>query len=208
MSLTATLVTIIEAIQAGRDVERHFAWLYQQYYPQVLRFYLRRKLAREIAEELTQNTFLSVYSNLKGLRQAAQFENWLWQIARRELHHKWEKEQALKRKGLTVSLEADGNADFTAPASLMAELPDMSPTPQKLLLDQENVHLVREALRQLPEQMRRCLELRILLDLKYHEIAQTMNLSINTVKSHLFQAREQLRQRLGSHFDKFDKDEF
>lgn len=205
MSLTATLVTIIEAIQAGRDVERHFAWLYQQYYPQVLRFYLRRKLAREIAEELTQNTFLSVYSNLKGLRQAAQFENWLWQIARRELHHKWEKEQALKRKGLTVSLEADGNADFTAPASLMAELPDTSPTPQKLLLEQENVHLVQAALRQLPEQMRRCLELRILLDLKYHEIAQTMNISINTVKSHLFQAREQLRQRLGSHFD---KDEF
>lgn len=201
MDSTGAVITIIQAIQDGQDVENNFAWLYEHYYPKVLRFFLRQKIAKEIAEELTQNTFLSVYSKLSGLRQAEQFECWLWQIARRELSHKWEKENALKRKAPTVSLEVNGNAELAAQAFLLPELSDVIPTPQTLLLEQESLQLVHTALRQLPEQMRRCLELRIVLDLKYHEIAQSMNISINTVKSHLFQAREQLRQRLGQHFN-------
>jgi DNA-directed RNA polymerase specialized sigma24 family protein len=45
--------------------------------------------------------------------------------------------------------------------------------------------------------MRRCLALRVEQDLKYREIASVMRLSIDTVKAHLFQARQRLKETLG-----------
>jgi DNA-directed RNA polymerase specialized sigma24 family protein len=43
-------------------------------------------------------------------------------------------------------------------------------------------------------------ELRVYWDLKYKEIAVLMGVSIDTVKAHLFQARQLLRNKLGSYF--------
>ena len=198
------IIAVILALQAGQQVESHFERLYLRYHGQVYRFFRRQNLSAENAEELTQNTFLSVYRHLESLRQAEQFESWLFQIARRELYHQLEKEQALKRKGPTVSLEVAGAAELAEEAPLKAKLSDSVPSPQELLLDQEARQVLRAAVRQLPEQMRRCMELRVLMDLPYHEIAQVLGLSINTVKSHLFQGREQLRRRLGAYFDKLE----
>jgi RNA polymerase sigma-70 factor (ECF subfamily) len=49
------------------------------------------------------------------------------------------------------------------------------------------------ALQDLPEQMRRCFILRFDQQLRYREIAAVMQISIQTVKSHLHQARERLK---------------
>ncbi len=48
--------------------------------------------------------------------------------------------------------------------------------------------------------MRRCLLLRVDQDLKYREIAELLRISIETVKAHLFQARQLLRVRLETDF--------
>lgn len=195
------MIEILQAFRQGRQTEQQFEWLYLRYSPLVYRYYLRQKISEEIAAELTQNTFLSVYIKLKDLRQDEQFENWLWQIARRELSRKWEQERAQKRKGQTFSLDGVSDAESDATPSLANRLSDPLLNPQAHLLDEESARLLREAIQQLPEQMRRCIELRVLQDLQYQEIAQIMQVSINTVKSHLFQAREQLRKRLGSYFN-------
>ncbi len=63
---------------------------------------------------------------------------------------------------------------------------------------------IREAIQQLPERARRCLELRIDGELQYHQIAQVMGISTNTVKSHLNQARELLRKQLSKDLDEFE----
>ena len=200
MDLTGALIEILQAFKQGQQTDKHFEWIYLHYHAPVYRFFLRQKISEENALELTQNTFLSVYTRLKDLRQDEQFENWLWQIARRELSRKWEKENAQKRKGQMVSLDGTNDAESDEIASLANRLSDSVPNPQEQLLERETSRLVREAMQQLPEQMRRCIELRVVLDLQYHEIAMVMNISINTVKSHLFHAREQLRKRLGDYF--------
>ena len=52
----------------------------------------------------------------------------------------------------------------------------------------------------LPAQMRRCVELRVHQDLRYKEIADLMQVSIDTVKAHLYQARQQLKGKLSGYF--------
>jgi DNA-directed RNA polymerase specialized sigma24 family protein len=48
--------------------------------------------------------------------------------------------------------------------------------------------------------MRRCVLLRLEQDLKYREIASVMQISIDTVKAHLFQARQLLKDKLSRYF--------
>ena len=52
----------------------------------------------------------------------------------------------------------------------------------------------------LPPQMKACLVLRVYHDLKYREVADRLRLSIDTVKAHLFQARQRLKSELGEYF--------
>lgn len=204
MNLADNVKDIIQAIKQGHEIERNFELLYVRFYAQVYRFFLRKKIRGEIAEELTQNTFFSVYNKLKDLRQDEQFEIWLWQIARREMLRKWERERAQKRQGQDVPLEDVSINEAIELVSFVAKLGDSVPNPQEQLLNQELKELIHTAMQQLPEQMRRCLELRLVLDMQYQEIAQVMGISINTVKSHLFQAREQLRKRLGGYFKEIE----
>ena len=177
--------------------------LHRRFYPQVCLFYLRKKISPEDARDLTQNTFFSVFRNLGALRQDEQFESWLFQIARRELYRLLEHKQALKRKGQAVPFESAGNSESEEKASPSARLRASVPNPQELLLEKESLHQVREALQQLPEQMRRVTELRV-NGLEYHEIAAHLGISINTVKSQLFQARERLRKHLGEYFNELN----
>jgi len=74
------------------------------------------------------------------------------------------------------------------------------PAPGEELLRQERARLVRTAIDQLPEQMRRCLVLRVYQDLRYREIAAVLRLSPETVKVHFFQARRRLHRELGDYF--------
>jgi len=60
---------------------------------------------------------------------------------------------------------------------------------------------LREALVQLPQQMRRCAQLRVVHDLSYVEIAELMGISVNTVKAHLHQAQKALRAQLSPYFE-------
>ena len=52
---------------------------------------------------------------------------------------------------------------------------------------------IQEAINQLPDHHRTVIVLRYLQDLSYNEIADCLNLPLNTVKSYLFRARQQLQ---------------
>lgn len=55
---------------------------------------------------------------------------------------------------------------------------------------------IREAIDRLPEHHRAVVVLRYLQDFSYNEIAESLNLPLNTVKSYLFRARQQLQTML------------
>jgi DNA-directed RNA polymerase specialized sigma24 family protein len=55
--------------------------------------------------------------------------------------------------------------------------------------------------------MQRVVLLRVDGDLKYREIAEELQVSIETVKAHLYQARQQLKDKLSDYFTDDDPDD-
>lgn len=192
-------VQLIREIKQERNVEANFRWLFDRHYAQILRFFRRKGFDPEVCRDLTQETFVSVYKGLKDLRHEEQFESWLFAIA----HNVWcsqiERQTAQKRSVMLLSLEGESESDDRP--SIAARVADQSADPLTVALDKEKLEKLSEALQQLPQQMRRCAQLRVVHDLSYAEIAALMGISINTVKAHLHQAQKALRTQLSSYFE-------
>jgi RNA polymerase sigma-70 factor (ECF subfamily) len=72
------------------------------------------------------------------------------------------------------------------------------------VLEEERRQVVRQAIEELPEQMRQCVLLQVYQELSYREIAGTLQLSVDTVRTHLSQARRQLKEKLADYFDELE----
>ena len=190
---------LIREIKQGRNVEANFRWLFERHHAQILRFFRRKGFDREDCRDLTQETFISVYKGLRDLRHEEQFESWLFAIA----HNVWcsliESRSAQKRSVKLLSLEGEGESGDRPPVA--ARIADKGADPLTVVLENEKMEKLREALQCLPQQMRRCAQLRVVHDLSYVEIAQLMGLSVNTVKAHLHQAQKALRAQLSFYFE-------
>jgi RNA polymerase sigma-70 factor (ECF subfamily) len=171
-----------------------FEALYQRFYRRIVYFFQQRGLKPEDAAELAQETFLRAHRSWQGFRGDASRETWLYEIAN-NIFKNWIRDRnALKKQHTEVSLSPSPDSeDAPAPESTLRDPGDLA---DQKAIDAELIGQVRSQLPQLPPQRRQCLELR-LRDLEYQEIAKIMGISIETVKSHLYQARETLRKLLG-----------
>ncbi|MCI0388684.1 MAG: sigma-70 family RNA polymerase sigma factor [Acidobacteria bacterium] len=194
-----TTEEIVKELKQGRDCEENFRLLFERYYGQIHRFFLRKGMTPEDSRELTQETFFSVYKGLRHLRQESQFESWLYKIALNTYRSEIEQRQAKKRDVRLVPLEEEASpSEETRPTVVQAIDPGASP--EKVTLEKEKLEKLHEAVRQLPEQMRRCTLLRVVNELSHQEIASIMGISVGTVKAHLHQARKVLREKLSPYF--------
>jgi RNA polymerase sigma-70 factor (ECF subfamily) len=190
---------LVEAFRSGVHPEESFRRLFDLYYPKVYHFFAKRGFPPEDCLDLTQETFLGIYRGISSFRGEARFESWLFSIAANVYRKKLRWGMANKRKGWEVTLDAPGETDPVMAESAGARAPAPS-RPEGRLLAKERQQLLREAVEELPDQMRKCLILRVYHDLKYREIAAVMRLSIDTIKAHLFQARQRVKERLGHDF--------
>lgn len=56
--------------------------------------------------------------------------------------------------------------------------------------------MIKEAIDSLPQKYHVCLDMYFFYDMSYAEIAEVVNLPLNTVKSHVFRAKKILREKL------------
>lgn len=131
------------------------------------------------AEDAVQETFIDAFLYLGSLSDPDRFPAWLRSIARRKA--------ARKLASRRYDEDIDALADF---------LPSSEASPLDLLLDRENGGRVAEAFGRLSEKRRVVAELFYLRGMRVREIAARLNLKENTVKSRLYDAREQLRKEL------------
>jgi RNA polymerase sigma-70 factor (ECF subfamily) len=186
---------IVRELQSHRDQEANFRILVDRYYDQVKRFLRRKGLSTEDAEELTQDAFISVYKSLGALNEPSQFQAWLFRIALNAFRNHLERGQAKKREGIHVEL-ADGAPEDTWVQGRKAVVLASDDDPARNLIESERKAAAYAAIEALPDQMRRCLQLRLAEELSNQEIALVMGISINTVKAHLQQARKVLAEKL------------
>jgi RNA polymerase sigma-70 factor, ECF subfamily len=184
----------IDAFRQGCDPEASFRVIFDHYYPVVLRFFRKRIFSAEDQLDLTQETFLRVYRGLEGFRREAQFGTWLFRIAH-NTYLKWLRRLHPDETGDAVALpESDsepGRWDVAEPSAIATD-----ETAFDDVLSAERQQMLRDAVDELPGQMREATELRVYQELSYREIAVVMRLSVETGKVHLFQARKKLKKKL------------
>ena len=134
------------------------------------------------ADDVVQETFLRVYRALPSFRFESSFRTWLITITTR---------QALNFLSRTRSNHESLDPQEDGPEHLALRVEDNQMT---VLLDQEARRLLREALPKLPDRQKQALLLKLQNDWKYEEIAKAMDISVGSVKAHIFHAIQNLTQ--------------
>lgn len=153
---------------------------------------------REDAEEVTQDTFIRAQRGLENFRGDASFSTWLYQIATNLSHNRywyWWR----RKRGASVSLDMPLCEDSST--TLEEVLPAQGETPGDATLTREFVDEVSRCMKELNPRHREILELRIVHNFSYEEIAEALDISVGTVKSRIARARESLREKMGRDFE-------
>ncbi|MBS7530643.1 RNA polymerase sigma factor [Hazenella sp. IB182353] len=148
--------------------------LYSAYFERALRLAIAITRNRDMAQDAVQETFIRVYRNMHTFDQTKRFEPWLYKILVNESRRLLKKEQRLffwMRN------------DYKDAEHIQA---DESP-------DYEELY---EAIQSLSDKVRLPIILKYLQGFSEKEIADTLDIPLNTVKSRLFQGRKKLLKQL------------
>jgi len=164
--------------KAQRGDERAFSLIVRAYEVPVFNYVLRMVGDRALAEDLTQDIFLRVYQGLGSFSQRARFTTWLFQVAKNRV---LDELRAQERK----------------PQSLMA----WDDFPSLEVLDAplervEAIDAVWRAIAALNPDLKMALLLRDVVGLSYTEIADSLEVTLTTVKWRIFKAREEVQAAL------------
>jgi RNA polymerase sigma-70 factor, ECF subfamily len=177
-------IELVAASKAGN--QDAFALLVQRHQRRVFNLVFRMLQQYEEANEVTQDTFLAAWQGLHSFRGDARFSTWLYRIA---YNCSLKRLEQLKRdNALQAAVQAEQSlqeegCDERAQAEMEAR---------------ERQALVREHLSMLPAKYRVVLVLRHLQEMTYEEMAEILTMPIGTIKTHLFRARNLLKERLES----------
>jgi RNA polymerase sigma-70 factor (ECF subfamily) len=139
----------------------------------------------EDAQDACQETFLTAFQKLHLFGGRSAFYSWLFRIGFNAAIN------CRRRRRSVASLDALRDQSVE-----VSDRAHPSSPPEGPLEVRETQAAVRQALGELPEEFRTALVLKELEGLKYEEIAELQNCPIGTVRSRIFRAREDLRQRL------------
>jgi RNA polymerase sigma-70 factor (ECF subfamily) len=185
-------ILLVRAAQRG---DKHaFAQLVEKYEQRV--YNLARKMMRnqQDAEDVLQETFISVFRHLDEFQGDAAFATWLYRIATNASLMKLR-----GRKTPPLSLDEPVESD-DGDGAMPREIVDWSFTPEEALLSTEVRAQMDAAVEALPESMRAVFVLRDIEGLSVQETADVLGISVPNVKTRLHRARLMLRENLSAYF--------
>lgn len=197
------VVRAVVEFQRGVDRERNFEVLFRRFRPRIERFLAPRVFSPEERLDLTQAIFLRIYQGLEGFRGEGSLEGWVLQVAV-NVYRKWRDRQPGGRQAVTEvpfedspgAPEPEAAADFSSPSA--------TASPLDRIVREERLQALRAAIGELAPKQRLCMELRVYQDRSVQEIAAVLRISPETVKAHLFQARQRLWDKLHDTFGTID----
>jgi RNA polymerase sigma-70 factor (ECF subfamily) len=170
-----------------------FHRLYSLYSKQIYNFIWRLIGSPSDAEDLTQETFLKVHSELKGLRDVTQFRFWLYRIARNEVYQRLRR--SLRRSEVSIDSEEIPYFEFLADDSHDLD-------PEGRVLSQELDQVVRSSLMALKPKYRDVFILAVFEKMSYEEITKVVGRSLLSVKTDIYRARLSMKEAIGSYLEK------
>jgi RNA polymerase sigma-70 factor (ECF subfamily) len=164
--------------KAQKGDERAFAVIVRTYEVSVFNYVLRTVNDRALAEDLTQDIFLRVYQGLPGFSLRCRFTTWLFQIAKNRMLDELRARE--RRPHPSVPIE-------DAPHLDVVDAP-----PERT----EAIDAVWRAVAALNPDLKMAVLLRDVVGLAYAEIADTLEITLATVKWRIFKGREEIQLAL------------
>lgn len=179
--------------KAAQGDRTAFAAIYERFKGPVMSYLVTLVRDRNLAEELTQETFLKAYRARETYEPKAKVSTWLWTIAKNSAFDHLAKK---KEKPISAYENEEGET-----SSLLDTLESPLPHAEAALIDELDRRAVEECMAELSTQDRQIVGLRIFSDLSYEEIAERFQLPLGSVKTKLFRAKAKLTEcfRRGGH---------
>jgi RNA polymerase sigma-70 factor (ECF subfamily) len=144
--------------------------------------------SKEDAEDICQDVFIELFSSISSYRGGASLSTWLYRIAvNKSLNF-------LKKKKRSLLYEKWLGGIGSASSRKKA--------PDDQLENKELAGMLFKAIEALPENQKIAYTLVTYDDLSYEEIAKVMNVSLSSVESLLFRARNNLKKSLLRYYEK------
>lgn len=171
---------IIEGCIKGRRSAQNK--LYSKYAPTLLGICMRYARNKSEAEDILQEGFIKIFSNISGFRGEGSFEGWLKRII---------VNTAITHNKKSLKFDHHLDIDTTDESTIIQEevteeLPQMK-IPQAVLM---------QLIQKLPDGYRTVFNLYVFEQYSHQEIADVLGISVNTSKSQLMKARRYLIARI------------
>ena len=177
---------LVKASQQGD--QDAFALLVQRHQRRVFNLSLRMLQDYDEASEATQEAFLAAWQGLPAFRGEAGLATWLYRIA----YHCCLRQ--IERRKREQSLQT------VIQAEQILEGRNTEKQVEDILELRDRQAIVREQIEKLPAKYRMVLILRHLQEKTYEEMADILTMPVGTIKTHLFRARNLLKERLSNAF--------
>lgn len=137
-------------------------------------------------EDLAQEVFLRLYRGLDNFRGDAKLTTWLYRITLNVAQDEWK-----RRK------KEQANTSFDNPGEGWAErISGSDGDAEQILSRKQSIEAVNHALGELSEAERTVIVMFHQEECTYEQIALTLKLPLNTVRTHLHRGRQKLKERL------------
>lgn len=143
---------------------------------------------KEEAEDICQETFIRVYTNIDKYDNKHKFSTWVYKIATNLCI-----DRIRKNKKTIFSLDNNGDDENIDWHSIV---PDSGLNPEEETILNEQKHLIQVSFEKLPVKYRAIMTLRYVDELTLQEISEVLDLPVTTIKTRLHRGREHMRNNL------------
>ena len=181
---------VVLMARAGREAA--YRELIRRYERPIFALLFRMVRDRELAEDLSQETFVKALNAIESYRPEFKFSSWIFKIANNAaIDH-------LRRRELDT-LSLDGSPHAETPEAMQAtalQIGARQESPLDAVEARELGGAIESAIGKLRPEYRSCILLRHVEGRAYEEIAEMLDLPLGTVKTYIHRARNELRQAL------------
>ena len=165
--------------EVGKGNQAAFDILFSKYNNKLYASLLAFTKSQDLAEDLTQKTFIRVWKKIETFRGDSSLFTWIYRIAINLAKNEFSSKQA-KNQGITDNI--DDTYDLESSVS----------SPESHAIEAESIQAVVDFITSLPTDLREAISLREFNGKSYEEIAQITGSPIGTVRSRIFRAREEI----------------
>ncbi|MBK7105956.1 MAG: sigma-70 family RNA polymerase sigma factor [Ignavibacteriae bacterium] len=175
------------------DDEFIYKYVYDQYSRMVYSVGFRMIGNKEEAEDVTQDVFIMVFNSINSFREDSKLSTWIYQITVNTCLNKLRRKKAINFLSLNFGEDEKGEQEMASD----------NLTPRDEIEKSELQKIVQDAINTLPAKQKTAIVLSRYEELTYKEIAKIMEISLSSVESLLFRAKENLAKKLIPHKDIF-----